>query len=85
MDYDKDKVDEMTLALMFLVTSEQGGFARAWKGFDWNTMDRLHRKGWISDPKTKALSVTVTPEGLERARELFRLHFQPGTGGGTAS
>ena len=35
MEYDKDKVDEITLALLYLVMhdeSEHG--ARAWKGFD---------------------------------------------------
>jgi len=46
MDYEKEKVDEYTLALLYLVTHErEGGFgARAWKGFDWETMNRLHEK-----------------------------------------
>lgn len=54
MDYDPDKVDEMTLALLYLVTTErqEGLGARAWKGFDWSTLDRLHAMGWIQDPKT---------------------------------
>jgi hypothetical protein len=36
MDYDKDKVDEITLALLYLVTWErqEGLGSRAWKGFD---------------------------------------------------
>ena len=40
MDYDKDKVDEITLALLYLVTWErqEGSGSRAWKGFDWDTM-----------------------------------------------
>ncbi len=25
---------------------------RAWKGFDWETMNRLHEKGYISNPKS---------------------------------
>jgi len=56
MDIDKDKVDELTLALLYLVTWErqEGLGARVWKGFDWETMDRLHEKGLISDPKSKA-------------------------------
>ena len=33
---------------------------RAWKGFDWDSMDRLHKKGWISDPVGKARSVAFT-------------------------
>ncbi len=33
-------------------------------------MDRLHEKGWISEPEGKAKSVGVTPEGLKEAEEL---------------
>jgi hypothetical protein len=32
------------------------GTARTWKGFDWDTLDRLYEKGWIFDPKNKAKS-----------------------------
>jgi hypothetical protein len=46
--------------------------ARAWKGFDWDTMDRLYEKGFISDPVGEARSVGVTPEGRKLAEELFR-------------
>ena len=34
-------------------------------------MDRLHKKGWISDPKSKAKSVAMTDEGYRKAEELF--------------
>ena len=76
MEYDKDKVDELTLALLYLVIHEQSEHgARAWKGFDWDTMQRLHEKGWIGNPVGKAKSVVLPPEGVERARELFEKHF----------
>lgn len=65
-DIDYDKVDEITLALMYLVTwdriAEHG--SRAWKGFDWATMDRLHKKGLILDPQSKAKSVAMTEDGF---------------------
>jgi hypothetical protein len=76
MDYDEDKVDEMTLALLWLVMWDDEFGAWAWKGFEWDTMNRLHRKGFISEPKGKAKSVAVTPEGRRRAEELFRTHFE---------
>jgi len=63
MDYDKDKVDEAVLALLYLNFFSDHGAIRAWKGFDWSAMDRLHEKGFISDPKSKAKSVIVTEEG----------------------
>ena len=52
MDYDKDKIDEYTLALLYLVAHErhEGFGAIAWKGFDWDTMNRLYKKGCISSP-----------------------------------
>ena len=79
MKYNEEKVDEMTLALLYLVTwtvkAEVG--VRAWKGFAWETMDRLHQKGWISDPKGKAKSVVMSEKGLKKAEELFKKHFGP--------
>lgn len=75
MDYDKDNVDDHTLALMYLVLWGDEHCTRAWKGFDWDTMSRLHEKGFISDPKGKAKSVVLTEEGLKRAEELFHKFF----------
>jgi hypothetical protein len=46
MDYDRDKVDEMVLALLYLtITDEDEWGARTWKSHDWDVMDRLHAKG----------------------------------------
>jgi hypothetical protein len=76
MEYNKDKVDEMVLALLFLTTFDENQYgARAWKGRDWGALDRLHSKGYISDPRSKAKSVVVTEEGVRRSRELFAKHF----------
>ena len=57
MKYDKEKVDQATLALMWLVMESDKYGSRAWKGFDWDTLDRLHEKGYISDPKRKTRPV----------------------------
>jgi hypothetical protein len=58
VEYDTDKVDDAVLALLYLTRCEGG--TRAWKGHDWDAMDRLHQKGYLADPKTKAKSVIVT-------------------------
>lgn len=50
MDIDKEKIDEAVLALLYL-TLHDGG--RAWKSFDWDTMNRLHEKGLIANPVGK--------------------------------
>jgi hypothetical protein len=75
MEYDNDKVDDMVLALLSLTMIREKSGARAWKGHDWDTLDRLHEKGYISNPKTKAKSVAVTAEGAKRSRQLFEKFF----------
>src|SRR5215813_9401174 len=83
MDYDRDKVDEMVLALLYLtMTEEDADGGRAWKSHDWDTLDRLHAKGYIWDPRSKAKSVVLSPEGVKRARELFEQHFMQPKGPG---
>ena len=67
MEYDIEKVDEVVLALLFLNFFNDHGAIRAWKGFDFDAMDRLHVKGFISAPKSKAKSVIVTEEGQKAA------------------
>lgn len=76
MDYDEDKVDEITLALLWLTSFKDPVGVRAWKGQDWGTMERLHLKGFISDPKSKAKSVVLSEEGEKRSREVFAKHFK---------
>ncbi len=76
MEYDQQKVDDAVLALLCLTMhdkSEHG--CRAWKGYDWSVMVRLHESGFIGDPKNNAKSVVLTPEGMERARKLFQELF----------
>ncbi len=75
MEYDPDKVDEATLALLYLNLFEDRWSARAWKSVPWEAMDRLHEKGLIGDPKSKAKSVVLTAEGLIAAEEAFRKLF----------
>lgn len=77
MDFDEDKIDDYTLALLYLVTHErhEGSGARAWKGFDWDTLNRLHEKGYLSNPVGKAKSVAISEEGFLRAKELFEQYF----------
>jgi hypothetical protein len=75
MEYDKNKVDEVVLALLYLNFHGDRDVVRAWKSFDWDAMDRLFEKGFISAPKSKAKSVIMTEEGQKVAQELFKKHF----------
>ncbi|TJW07467.1 MAG: hypothetical protein E5W82_23645 [Mesorhizobium sp.] len=72
MDLDTDKIDNAVLGLLWLTLHEE---RRAWKGLDWDVLDRLHQKGLIANPANKAKSVVLTDEGLRRVEELFRTLF----------
>ncbi len=71
-DIDPERIDDAVLALLWLGLHD--GW-RAWKGFDWDALDRLHRKGMISNPVGKAKSVVFTGEGRREAERLFRALF----------
>jgi Domain of unknown function (DUF6429) len=71
-DFDHEKVDEIVLALMYLTLHD---YYRAWKGFDWDTLDRLYEKGLIDNPRSKAKSVLLTEEGLAKSASLFERYF----------
>ena len=72
MDLDTDRIDEAVLALLHLGLHEEG---RAWKGHDWDALDRLHQAGYISDPVGKAKSVVLTEKGLAESERLLEALF----------
>jgi hypothetical protein len=78
MELDMNKIDNAVLALLYLGLHDG---ARAWKGFDWESMNRLHEHGYITDPRGKAKSVVFTEDGFERSKrlleELFSRHAGP--------
>jgi hypothetical protein len=70
---DLERVDEAALALMLLGLHD--GW-RTWKGFDWEVLNRLHEKGFITDPKSKAKSVVFTEVGMRESQRLFTERFR---------
>ncbi len=76
-EYDTDKIAETVLALLAMTIHDENEFGcRTWKNHDWSIMNRLHENGYISDPQTKYKSVTMTPDGMQRSRELFERMFR---------
>ena len=79
MNPNPDKIDDAVLALLHLTSFSQGNrqfrVTRAWKGHDWEALNRLHAKGFIDDPVSKAKSVMLTEVGKRRAEELFQRLF----------
>ncbi len=69
---DTERIDEAVLALLWLGSHGRNGEpVRAWKGFDWQAMNRLHENGFISDPVSKTKSVAFTDKGRSEAERLF--------------
>jgi len=68
-----DRIDDAVLAQLFLGLHDD---FHIWKSFDWNVMERLHAKGFISNPIGKAKSVVFTEHGLHRSEALFHQLFQ---------
>ena len=70
---------DLTLALIYLTRFVEGlrkDFQtakefKAWKNYDWDTLDKLSDKGLIfSKPRNKSLR--ITEEGVETAREILK-------------
>jgi hypothetical protein len=72
MRIDEEKIDQAILGLLYLTLHDDG---RAWKGFDFGAMDRLHKKGFIDDPVNKNKSVVLTEVGIAESMRLFELLY----------
>ncbi|MGF6371964.1 DUF6429 family protein [Paraburkholderia sp. 40] len=72
MNINTDSIDEAVLALLYLTLHDHN---RAWKGFDWDVLNRLYERGLIGDPVNKTKSVIFTEEGLRESERLFKQHF----------
>lgn len=72
LEIDTDKIDDAVLALLWLTLHDE---RRAWKGFDWDALGRLHQKGLIDNPATKTKSVMLSDAGLKRSEALFHALF----------
>jgi hypothetical protein len=75
VEINEENVDEMALALRYLTTFKDKSGRRAWKTYSWDVLDRLHQRGYIDYPVTKAKSVLLTEEGTARSKLLFEKHF----------
>jgi hypothetical protein len=71
---ESDLLEDLTLFLLYSYSwrekVEKDLYVfRAWKGYDFNVLDRLAEKGYISSSH-RAKSVIFTDEGVKRGEEL---------------
>ena len=74
-EMNKEKLAEVALAILWLTAHGDPEYLRVWKGMDWDLMNLLYRKGWISDPVGKQKSVALSEEGAKFAERYFEKHF----------
>ena len=72
MELDTDKIDQAVLELLAL--GRHDGY-RTWKALDWESLGRLHAKGYITDPVGKAKSVLLTEDGARESQRLLQALF----------
>ena len=72
----EEQILKLTFLLIYLNSWEEKNIDkpihRAWKGDDFDTLNALEEKGYISQSKT-AKSVYLTEEGVKLAKELEKL------------
>ena len=79
MKLDTEKIDRVVLALLTLGLHDD---FRAWNSFDLDAMDRLHKKGFISNPVSKTKSVIFSESGLRESQRLLAELFAATDGEG---
>ncbi len=72
--HNPQKIEEAVLALLGAFEFDNG---RAWKRFDFDVMESLAAQGLISNPRGRAESVFLSPEGLARAKAAANKLFTP--------
>ncbi len=68
--------EELTLMLMYLNRFKENekfedDFYVAWKGYNFNALNRLEEERFLIRRSRKAKSVLITDEGIERAEKLL--------------
>lgn len=69
---DTARIDEAALGLLYLTLHDR---YRAWKGFDWAILDRLHAAGLIDNPANKNKSIAFSEAGLAAAEAAYTKLF----------
>lgn len=75
---EEEKIQELTLLLLYLTSWEEREFdeawQRSWKGYPFDTLDALGAERLISGSK-RAKSIYLTDKGVEKAKELEAKYF----------
>ena len=72
----EEQIKELTLLLLYLTSWTEkepyGGYQRAWKGYDFDILNKLQSENMIGGSTYKAKSTYITEKGIEKAKELIK-------------
>ena len=68
MPYDDQKIEDALLALITVVSNREPG--HFWKNYDFDLMNILYEKGYITQPRSRKKSAHLTLEGQEKGLAL---------------
>lgn len=72
----KKQIKELTLLLLYLTSWTEkepfGDYQRAWKGYDFDILNELGNENMIGKSSHKSKSISITKEGIEKAKELMK-------------
>ena len=84
-----EKIQELTLLLMYLTAWDEEGFyydekdnlnkdtlKSCWKGYSFDVMNELTDKGYLFPTKYKNKSVTLTKDGEDLAKKLIEKYLK---------
>ncbi len=71
----QEKLAETALANLSLSSFADPMGVRAWEGMDWDLLNMLFEKDWISNPVGKQKSIVMSEEGIKLAEEFLEKHF----------
>lgn len=80
----KEKIEELTLILLYLNSWEEDGYSRddsgnikikrSWKGYDFDILNTLEKESYLGG-SYKSKSVYLTEDGEIKAQELYKKYF----------
>lgn len=72
----EEQIKELTLLLLYLTSwTEKGPYGdvqRAWKGYDFDILNKLEEEDMIGGETHRAKSTYLTESGIEKAKELMK-------------
>lgn len=76
-----ERLENLTLLMIYLQSWKTGPNWMAWKGYDFQILNKLNEKGFISDKKTWK-SLFITDKGIEKAKQILeKVKLQAISGG----